>query len=67
MFEVEARQHGIALDARLPTNLPLVAADGARVVQVLGNLLRNAIKFTPRDGRRRDRRRAARRRAWCSR
>ena len=50
MFEVEARQHGIALEARLPTNLPLVAADGARVVQVLGNLLRNAIKFTPREG-----------------
>jgi PAS domain S-box-containing protein len=51
MFDVEARQHGIALEARLPTNLPLVAADGARAVQVLGNLLRNAIKFTPRDGR----------------
>lgn len=50
MFEVEARQHGITLEARLPTNLPLVAADGARVVQVLGNLLRNAIKFTPREG-----------------
>ena len=50
MFEVEARQHGIALEAHLPTNLPLVAADGARVVQVLGNLLRNAIKFTPREG-----------------
>lgn len=51
MFEVEARQHGIELIARLPTNVPLVAADGARVVQVLSNLLRNAIKFTPRDGR----------------
>ena len=51
MFEVEARQHGIALEARIATNLPLVAADGARVVQVLGNLLRNAIKFTPHGGR----------------
>jgi signal transduction histidine kinase len=51
MFEVEAEANGIALEARLPTNMPLVVADRARVVQVLSNLLRNAIKFTPRDGR----------------
>jgi PAS domain S-box-containing protein len=51
MFEVEATQHGITLDVEVPTNLPMVTADGARVVQVLGNLLRNAIKFTPNDGR----------------
>lgn len=51
MFEMEASEQCIALDARLPTNLPLVRADGARIVQVLGNLLRNAIKFTPRTGR----------------
>jgi PAS domain S-box-containing protein len=51
MFEVEAKANAIALEARLPTNMPLVAADRTRVVQVLSNLLRNAIKFTPRDGR----------------
>ena len=51
MFEVEATSHGIALEISLQTNLPLVTADGARVVQVLGNLLRNAIKFTPNGGR----------------
>lgn len=51
MFEVEASQHGIALDVEVPTNLPVVTVDGARVVQVLGNLLRNAIKFTPNGGR----------------
>ncbi|MEP6492126.1 MAG: ATP-binding protein [bacterium] len=51
MFETEASEQGLALDARLPTNLPLVRADGARIVQVLGNLMRNAIKFTPAGGR----------------
>ncbi len=51
MFELEAKGHGVALQATLPTNLPLVAADAGRVVQVLGNLVRNAIKFTPEGGR----------------
>ncbi|MFI5227546.1 MAG: ATP-binding protein [Gemmatimonadales bacterium] len=51
MFDVEAREQGITLEARLATNLPIVAADGARIVQVLGNLVRNAIKFTPEGGR----------------
>ncbi len=51
MFEVEAQQHGITLTASVPTNLPLVNADSTRIVQVLGNLLRNAIKFTAEGGR----------------
>jgi PAS domain S-box-containing protein len=51
MFEVEAQQNGITLTAGVPTNLPLVNADSTRIVQVLGNLLRNAIKFTPEGGR----------------
>jgi PAS domain S-box-containing protein len=51
MFEVEAREHGIDLEVRIATNLPFLHADGARIVQVLGNLVRNAIKFTPNGGR----------------
>lgn len=50
MFEVEAREHGIALETRVETNLPMIDADGARIVQTLGNLVRNAIKFTPSGG-----------------
>jgi signal transduction histidine kinase len=51
MFEVEAKEQRVELDAELATNLPLAYADGARVVQVLGNLVRNALKFTPASGR----------------
>jgi PAS domain S-box-containing protein len=51
MFEVEASNHGIELVEDVPTNLPLVQVDGERIVQVFGNLLRNAIKFTPNGGR----------------
>jgi PAS domain S-box-containing protein len=51
MFEVEAEEQGVRLDAQIDTNLPLVSADGARVVQALANLLRNAMKFTPAGGR----------------
>jgi signal transduction histidine kinase len=51
MFEVEAVGHDIQLDAKIATNLPLVSVDGARIVQALGNLLRNALKFTPNGGR----------------
>ncbi len=50
MFDLESAENGIALGTQLPTGLPLVVADGARVIQVLSNLLRNAIKFTQRGG-----------------
>jgi PAS domain S-box-containing protein len=51
MFEVEAAEHGIRLETEVSDPLPPVFADGARIVQVLSNLIRNAIKFTPKGGR----------------
>jgi PAS domain S-box-containing protein len=51
MFEVEAARRGIELGTEISTELPAVLADGSRIVQVLGNLLRNAIQFTSRGGR----------------
>jgi PAS domain S-box-containing protein len=41
----------VQLEAEVASGLPLLLADEDRIQQVLGNLLNNAIKFTPRGGR----------------
>jgi PAS domain S-box-containing protein len=46
-----AQAAGLALDVTAPPGLPDVYADEARAVQALGNLVGNAVKFTPRGGR----------------
>jgi PAS domain S-box-containing protein len=50
MFDVEAVDRRVALDRDVAINLPPVNADRGRIVQVLGNMIRNAIKFTPQNG-----------------
>jgi PAS domain S-box-containing protein len=51
MFEVEANSRRIELASDAPPELPALVVDASRIVQVLGNLLGNALKFTPDGGR----------------
>ena len=46
-----AEAKGVALESRSDHGLPLLMGDAHRLKQVIGNLLSNAIHFTPRGGR----------------
>lgn len=50
-FEAQAAAAGVVFGCHVPTALPAVWADPARVSQALGNLVSNAIKFTAAGGR----------------
>ena len=50
MFEPQARERGIRLVCDAGRDLPPVSGDHDRLVQVLSNLIGNALQFTPPDG-----------------
>ena len=51
LFERTAAQRSVSITTELPEDLPRVHADGERVMQVLGNLIGNAVKFVGAGGR----------------
>lgn len=46
VIEGAARAKGIAISREMPSDLPPIAADKDRVIQVFANVLDNAVKFT---------------------
>lgn len=46
-----AQEKGQALETAVPPNLPTTAADPTRLAQIIGNLVSNAIKYTPNGGK----------------
>jgi signal transduction histidine kinase len=50
MFTTLAQERGVALETRVNPGLPHVECDSDRAVQVMSNLVANAMKVTPRGG-----------------
>ena len=50
-WEAAARQKGLTWETDIPVHLPVVMIDPDRMAQALGNILSNAIKFTPVGGK----------------
>jgi signal transduction histidine kinase len=50
-FSAAAREAGVRLDVSAEPGLPPAELDGVRIGQALSNLISNALRYTPREGR----------------
>ncbi len=50
-IKVQAQQNGINLEIESPENLPRIWIDADRINQVLNNLIGNALRYTPQNGK----------------
>jgi len=50
-YQAEAQRRDLQLQLLMPSTPIVVTADGARLQQILANLLQNALKYTPAGGR----------------
>jgi two-component system OmpR family sensor kinase/two-component system sensor histidine kinase BaeS len=50
LFDAQAKEKGIALNIETESGLSAVVADPQRIEQVIGNLLDNALRYTPEGG-----------------
>ncbi len=51
LLDARAREGGVALDRHVPAGLPDIHGDPLRLKQIVLNILSNAVKFTPANGR----------------
>jgi signal transduction histidine kinase len=49
-YRAQAEAKGLSMTTEIPDELPLVESDAARIRQILGNLISNAVKYTRQGG-----------------
>jgi signal transduction histidine kinase len=51
LFRHQAQQKNVSIDVKASPDLPEIQVDEARMIQVLGNLITNALRYTPAGGK----------------